>query len=85
MPAFNVVKHELRFSEFYQRIMTSKEKKMIGYVAVQKKILVIIYSLWKNNQAYDSNYLQQQNITRDHEQENLSRYSVFEENKNSVA
>lgn len=84
MPAFNVVKHEPRFRKFYERIMTSKEKKMIGYVAVQKKILVIIYSLWKNNQAYNPNYLQQENTTGDYEQVHSSRFFVFEENKNSA-
>jgi len=26
---------------------------MKSYVAVQKKLLVIIYSLWKNNQEYN--------------------------------
>lgn len=85
MPGFNVVKHEPRFREFYERIMTSKEKKMIGYVAVQKKILVIIFSLWKNNQAYDPNYLQQRDTTGDYEQAHLSRSFVFGENKNSAA
>ena len=29
---------------------------MKSYVAVQKKLLVIIYSLWKNNVAYDPKY-----------------------------
>ena len=30
-------------------------KHLIG-LAVQKKLLVIIYALWKNNTAYDINY-----------------------------
>ena len=29
---------------------------MKSYVAVQKKLLVIIYSSWKNNVAYDPKY-----------------------------
>lgn len=86
MPGLNVVKYDERFREFFERIMSNKkDKKMIGYVAVQKKLLVIIYSLWKNNSAYDSNYLQQQgNTTRDNEKVQSS-LSVFEENRNSAA
>ena len=29
---------------------------MKSYVAVQKKLLVIIYALWKTNSAYELNY-----------------------------
>ena len=29
---------------------------MKSYVAVQKKLLVIIYALWKNNTSYELNY-----------------------------
>jgi len=29
---------------------------MKSYVAVQKKLLVFIYALWKNNTAYDIGY-----------------------------
>ena len=29
---------------------------MKGYVAVQRKILILIYTLWKNDSEYISNY-----------------------------
>lgn len=67
MPSFVAVKYEERFQEFYERLMNRKEKKMVGYVAVQKKLLVIIYSLWKSHQVYDPNYLKQENTTGDNE------------------
>ena len=30
--------------------------KMKGYVAVQRKLLVLIYTLWKNDMEFDPNY-----------------------------
>ncbi|MEJ5993738.1 hypothetical protein WG904_04830 [Pedobacter sp. Du54] len=35
---------------------------MKGYVAVQKKLLVMVYYLWKNNQTYNSKFNQQEKI-----------------------
>ena len=29
---------------------------MIGQVAIQRKLLILIYTLWKNNCCYDENY-----------------------------
>ena len=31
---------------------------MKGYVAVQRKLLLLIYTLWKKDQYYDQNYTQ---------------------------
>lgn len=73
MPSFCVVKYEERFQRFFENLMTRKEKKMVGYVAVQKKLLVIIYSLWKNNQDYDPHYLNKENTTGNNEQVFSSR------------
>jgi transposase len=57
MPALNMVryKHD-HFANLYERIYKRTAIKMKGYVAIQKKLLVVIYTLWKNNQAYDPNY-----------------------------
>jgi len=30
---------------------------MKGYTAIQKKLLIIIYTLWKKKEAYDPEYL----------------------------
>jgi hypothetical protein len=32
---------------------TLRRKKMKGYVAVQRKMLILIYTLWKKNEAYN--------------------------------
>ena len=57
MPAFNVVRfNQTPFVNLYQRIYANTKIKMKAYVAVQKKLLVIIYSLWKKDQPYQPDY-----------------------------
>ncbi len=56
MPAFSAVScKEPIFSNLYNRVYERSKIKMKAYVAVQKKILVIVYALWKNNEKYDAN------------------------------
>jgi transposase len=57
MPAFNMVKYKQKpFVDLYERTFEKHGLKMKSYVAVQKKLLVLIYSLWKNDTAYDIDY-----------------------------
>ncbi|TAG85220.1 MAG: IS110 family transposase [Bacteroidetes bacterium] len=53
MPALNVVKFEPIFKSFYERIYDKTGIKMKGYVAVQRKLLSMIYTLWKKNEAFN--------------------------------
>lgn len=39
----------------YDRIVDKKDIKMIGQVAAQRRLLILIYTLWKNNETYDEN------------------------------
>ena len=69
MPAFNVVRYQISpFVQLFNRTFEKHHEKMKSYVAVQKKILVIIYSLWKADKSFDENYNRQQ-ITGDVELE----------------
>lgn len=43
----------------YLRIIQKKPSKMIGQVAVQRKLLVLIYSLWKTDMPYMVDYKKQ--------------------------
>jgi transposase len=57
MPAFNMVKYKQKpFVDLYKRTFEKHGLKMKSYVAIQKKLLVLIYALWKNNTAYDIDY-----------------------------
>lgn len=53
MPAFNVVRlKEGGFAELFERVFDKTKIKMKGYVAVQRKLLCLMYTLWKTDQAY---------------------------------
>lgn len=56
-PALSAAMHEPKLQELYERIHQKNPKvKMIGAVAVQRKLLVLIYTLYKKNQAYDPTF-----------------------------
>lgn len=53
MPALIVVKRQGGvFKQLYQRVFARTGIKMKGYVAVQRKLLQLIYHLWKTNQPF---------------------------------
>ena len=54
-PAMVASRHNLDLKEDYQRINIGKSSKMIGMTALQRKILLLIYTLWKNNEVYKQN------------------------------
>ena len=57
MPALNMVRYEQApFIQLFGRILERSKIKMKGYTAVQKKLLVIIYTLWNKNEEYDPQY-----------------------------
>lgn len=57
MPALATLRFEPLFKAFYERIVARNPKtKMIGVVAVQRKLLVLLYSLYKKNEPFDPNY-----------------------------
>lgn len=66
-PALTVVKSEPSFKQLYQRVFERTAIKMKGYVAVQRKLLLIIYTLFKKNEAYDPNYHKSQILSLNQE------------------
>ncbi len=79
MPSLVVIQRKVKpFKDLYDRTYEKHGIKMKSYVAVQKKILTMIYHLWKKNEAYDPVY--QLNI-QEGEQELSSRASGFAEDK----
>lgn len=53
MPAFCAVKDKQSvFANLYSRVYSKSNIKMKAYVAVQKKLLVIMYALWKRDEIY---------------------------------
>lgn len=59
MPALNVVRYkQTAFVNLYERIYDKSKIKMKAYVAVQKKILIVIYALWKKDEVYQIDFKQ---------------------------
>jgi len=52
-PAFTAVKYNLPLQKLHNRIVEKQTIKMKGYVAVQRKLLMLIYTLWKKNEPYE--------------------------------
>lgn len=56
-PALSAARHDAKCKNLYERIRERNPKvKMVGMVAVQRKILVLIYTLYKNNTPYDPHF-----------------------------
>lgn len=56
MPSMAVIRTNPTLKPFYQRLKPAKAKPLIALVAVQRKLLIMMFSLWKNNQYYDPEY-----------------------------
>ena len=60
-PALTAVKHNEQYRQMFDRIFDRTKIKMKGYVAVQRKLLLLIYTLFTKDVAYDEkHYLQLQ-------------------------
>jgi transposase len=57
MPALNMVTYKVKpFADLYERVFSRTGIKIKGYVAVQRKLLTILYTLYKKNQMFDDQY-----------------------------
>lgn len=58
MPAFNAVRfNEPTCKALYERVYERSGIKMKAYVAVQKRLLLMAYALWRHGAEYDPLYL----------------------------
>jgi len=67
MPALSAIRHNQRFKAIFARLVAKHGIKMKAAVAVQRKLLELIYTIFKTEKPYDREYLQktreQQNAT----------------------
>ena len=56
MPSLSSIQHSETYKTFYKRINEGKACGLIGGTAVQRKLLGLIYILWKNDAEYIENY-----------------------------
>jgi transposase len=58
MASLNVVTYNVKpFVQLYERVYPKTNLKMKGYVAVQRKLLVILYTLYKKHEKFDPEYV----------------------------
>ena len=55
-PALVAVKYNAEFDNLRQRVFDNTKVTMKGYVAVQRKLLVLIYTLYKNDAVFQPNF-----------------------------
>lgn len=55
-PALVAIKHNPAMKSLYDKVFDKTKIKMKAAVAVQRKLLVLIYTLYKNNQDFNPNY-----------------------------
>jgi len=56
MPSLTAARCNPTLKPFYQRLKEKKAKPIIGLVAVQRKLLCLMFSLWTNDTSYDPNH-----------------------------
>ena len=57
LPALTAIRHDERFKAIYARLISKHGIKMKAAVAVQRKLLEMIYTIYKTDTPYDRQYL----------------------------
>ena len=53
MPSMTCVRCNPTLKQFYNRLKPKKAKPLVALIAVQRKLLILMYTLWKNEEVYD--------------------------------
>jgi transposase len=61
LPSLSAIKHDERFKAIFIRIVSKHGIKMKAVVAVQRKLLEMVYTVYKTGIMYDKEYLTKQN------------------------
>jgi len=56
MPALSASKHLPSLNNFYKRINEKNKSKKIGLLAVSRKLLILIYTLWRKEEYFQLEY-----------------------------
>jgi transposase len=62
LPALAAIRHDQRYKAIFARLVAKHGIKMKAAVAVQRKLLEMIYTVYKTGVPYDKNYLQKDEI-----------------------
>jgi len=53
MPALCAIQHNPTLKKFYNKLVERKNVKKVGVTAVARKMLILTYTLWKNNTEFE--------------------------------
>lgn len=56
MPSISVKKYSSTYNKLYNRLLDKKDVKLVALTAIQRKLLGLIYTLWKNDAEFEDNY-----------------------------
>jgi transposase len=56
MPAMSAIQSNKTLKTFYERVNEGRTIKKQGLIAVMRKLLILIYTLWKKDEEYIENY-----------------------------
>jgi len=56
MPSMTCVRCNPTLKKFYNRLKPKKAKPLVALVAVQRKLLILMFTLWKNEEVYDAEF-----------------------------
>lgn len=56
MPSMTCVRCNPTLKQFYNRLKPNKAKPLVALIAVQRKLLILMYTLWKNEEFYDAKH-----------------------------
>lgn len=56
MPSMTCVRCNPTLRTFYNRLKPNKAKPLVALIAVQRKLLILMFTLWRNEENYDAGY-----------------------------
>lgn len=56
MPSMACIRCNPTLREFYMRLKPNKAKPLVALVAVQRKLLILMFTIWKNEDNYDGEF-----------------------------
>jgi transposase len=56
MPAMSACKHNLKMKQVFARLVTNGKNKKAAIIAIARKLLVLIYTLWSNDSVFIQDY-----------------------------
>lgn len=57
-PAYTITRYSPHHKAFYERLLKNKRESLIASTAVQRKLLGLIYTLWKKDEYFDPHFAQ---------------------------